>query len=414
MIAFSEILAHRIRTSQVAPRTLAPGECASKSGKNCRLCYAHRLEYEDELRIKNEAMQEFWKKLFPTIPLQPLIASPRGREYRVISKRRVFAAKNDFVFGLIDLNENKKYDALNVLRCAIEPKEHTALYDQVENVLRANFLQTLSGILQYVIIKGNYDEQWIILNVAETSPKAIHEINQLSKLLSIGKGSLKGLSVLIDAADSKYYTGSNKKTSEPRWRTVFGNKEIFHQVMEKKFLYHPLSFSQVNLSAMENLLLVAERLLQPNPQATLYDLYCGYGLFALCFADKFQRVVGVEMSLESIRSAIDNAKRQHVSNDRFITSKITHESIRRVMRTSSQQDIVILDPPRNGTLEGVIETIAAHSPRRVLHIFCNLDIIVTELERWKRSRYRVLEAIPLDNFPGTPSMELMVLLEPED
>jgi tRNA/tmRNA/rRNA uracil-C5-methylase (TrmA/RlmC/RlmD family) len=168
----------------------------------------------------------------------------------------------------------------------------------------------------------------------------------------------------------------------------------------------------VNLSHAPSLVGQAKRLLKLTPSDVFLDLYCGYGLFSLLFADSVKRVTGVELSRESIQAAVANAKRLHIDNCRFITSDISGETVGRVMVKGESPTTVLLDPPRNGTAPGVIETIAAYKPNRVVHIFCNIDIVFSELQRWKRSRFRVISAIPVDMFPGTSTIEIITLLEP--
>jgi tRNA/tmRNA/rRNA uracil-C5-methylase (TrmA/RlmC/RlmD family) len=73
---------------------------------------------------------------------------------------------------------------------------------------------------------------------------------------------------------------------------------------------------------------------------------------------------------------------------------------------------VILDPPRRGTSKGVIEAVAARTPSRVLHVFCNPDVLATELQRWFVCGYDILRVVPFDLFPGTDEIETMVLLGP--
>jgi tRNA/tmRNA/rRNA uracil-C5-methylase (TrmA/RlmC/RlmD family) len=74
--------------------------------------------------------------------------------------------------------------------------------------------------------------------------------------------------------------------------------------------------------------------------------------------------------------------------------------------------MVVLDPPRRGTEIGVIGAVANRAPAKVVHIFCNIDIIPAELEQWKRVGYQTSKIVPLDMFPGTPNLEVLVLLEP--
>ena len=158
----------------------------------------------------------------------------------------------------------------------------------------------------------------------------------------------------------------------------------------------------------------ARELLQPSADSALYDLYCGYGLFSLCMSKEVKSVTGVELSPYAVDSAASNAKRMHAENARFHRQDISAESIFKTLQRCGRKDIVILDPPRKGAAEGVIESIASQKPARVLHVFCNIDLIPDDLAGWKKNGYAVSEAVPLDNFPGTDDVEMMVLLKRDD
>ena len=100
-------------------------------------------------------------------------------------------------------------------------------------------------------------------------------------------------------------------------------------------------------------------------------------------------------------------------NARFIRTDINDETIERILAQATPSDVALLDPPRKGTSDGVIEAIAAKRPRKVVHIFCDIDIIGKELREWSKSGYTAKRAVPFDMFPGTPSIETMILLEPD-
>jgi tRNA/tmRNA/rRNA uracil-C5-methylase (TrmA/RlmC/RlmD family) len=98
---------------------------------------------------------------------------------------------------------------------------------------------------------------------------------------------------------------------------------------------------------------------------------------------------------------------------RFMSGQITSRGMEEMLPLSGDiPEAVVLDPPRRGTEKGVIGAIANRGPVKILHIFCNVDIIPEELEQWKRVGYTVSRILPLDMFPGTPNLEVMVLLKP--
>lgn len=411
---FEDLLTASLRTYEHQPRTLAPGECQSVDGRRCQLCSAGTIEYETEVQIKNGALQEFWKSLQLPVALEPLIPSPLGRGYRTVTKRKVFVHKGSVQLALIDPDESGKPEPFPVDRCAIEPAGHLEIYRRIQEAIEKPFARPLAEQLSYVVIKGNYREFTLIFNVREISGGVIKASNTLSKSLTKLFPSIIGLFLYLDESSGKYYLGVKNPRVRPTAKKLFGKSTIYHKACGKSFLFSPLSFSQVNQSLVERLVSEAGRLLALTKESRLYDLYCGYGLFALCLAEKAGSVVGVEISHDSIESAIENAARQKVERVRFLRSEITADAVGSILWKLRPYDRVILDPPRGGTAEGVIETIAALKPERVVHLFCNIDLMPTEIKRWQSGGYEIKKAVPLDMFPGTAAMETVALLEPRN
>ncbi len=409
MRTFEEYFRSAIRAAAITPRPLQPGECQSSSAKRCHLCHAVDLTYEAEVRLKGKALQEFWRQVSHA-PLAPLIASPLGRAYRTVTKRKAFHRTESVVLGLIDPSEDGAETSFNVVHCAIEPEGHAQIYAAVQSAMSKPHARSLADSLNYVVIKGSYSEFTIIFSVAEVSASVAKAANTLSKALTRSFPQVVGLFLFEDRSRGRYYLGTSNSRAKQVFRKVYGKNEIYQQIAGRSFLYSPLSFSQVNQSIVEMMIGTASELLDLKKTQTLYDFYCGYGLFSLCLAGKAKQVVGAEISAESIASASANAKRNTVKNSRFFRSDITGEALQRIMMNATNNDVVLLDPPRKGTGPGVIEAIAAKSPQRVLHIFCNIDLMPAEISRWQSCNYRVEHAIPLDLFPGTPAVETMVLL----
>lgn len=408
---FEELLAAAIRSHVHPPRTLAPGECQSVDGRRCRLCSAEALEYETEVEIKNGALQDFWTNLQLPVPLERLIASPLGRGYRTVTKRKVFVQKGSIQLALIDPDESGKPEPFLVDLCAIEPAEHAMIYRKIQEALEKPYARPLAEELNYVVIKGNYTEFTVIFNVREISGGVVKASNTLSKTLTKLFPSVIGLLLYLDETGGKYYLGVRNPRVRPTVKKLFGKSTIFQKACGKSFLFSPLSFSQVNQSLVDRLVNEAGRLLALTKESRLYDLYCGYGLFALCLADKAGSVVGVEISHDSVESAMENATRQKAERVRFLRSDITADAVGSILWKLRPYDRVLLDPPRGGTAEGVIETIAAVKPEKVVHLFCNIDLMPAEIKRWQSSGYEIRKAVPLDMFPGTAAVETIGVFE---
>ena len=414
MMSFKDLFAAELNSTATTTRTLKEGECQSASGQRCSLCYAVTTNYDTEAACKDRAAASFWSGLGTAICCSRLVPSPRGRAYRTVTKRKAFHQHGSMRLGFVGPADNPPPGGMSVGHCAIEPPSHAAIYHLIEEELHARSTAPLSELLLYAVIKGNYREHTVILNVREITPALVRAANAVSKSLTRQLGAMiTGIFLFEGDPQARYYLGTQDRRALPELRKLFGKKDLFVRVEGKVFLYPPLSFSQVNESLLDGFIAGARGLLAPSPGNMFYDFYCGYGLFALCFSPDVRNVIGVEASHQSVAAATSNARRQHAANARFVQAVINADVIETLMQKSPPHSLVLLDPPRSGTAEGVIESIADRQPARILHIFCNMDVLPGELKRWSSAGYVPVRAVPFDMFPGTPELEMMVLVQPE-
>ncbi len=401
MQTFKEIFHVGISRNKTKLITQPGKNCQTYHGKMCTLCPAINLAYDVESQIKNEAFQKFWAENNLDGKVHPLITSPRGRNYRTNSKRRAFLWNGDFMLGLTEQEEDGPIKPLNVMACAIEPELHAKIYDRLFKFFSSREGAGLSEFLNYTILKGNYETQALILNLRRFTGYERPHVTRLSKLITREFPSVVSIFV-AENEHSKYYLETL------RMNRIFGEKEITEFAGKEKLLYLPEAFSQTNSSMIDAMVDSAKNLLKPKSNEFFLDLYCGYGLFALSFAPLVAKTLALEIANASFSSAISNAKRIK-SSARFTKTDINEKAIEK-LSPLPENTIVLLDPPRQGTATGVIEALADNNVARVLHIFCEADIIPDELRRWKKSGYMATEVVPLDMFPATEHIETMVLL----
>jgi tRNA/tmRNA/rRNA uracil-C5-methylase (TrmA/RlmC/RlmD family) len=409
MTPFTEYLEHEIRRASQPPRAREAGECATVDGRLCPLCHARDLPYDAETRIRNAALQAFWPQAAAGIPLEPLVSSAPGRGYRSVTKRKVFAEPHGARIGLIETGPDGRSRPLPVQRCAIEPRTHAEVYRVVQAKLDKPYAKPLAASLRHVVVKGGMEEQTVIFTVDELSQPLTHAMNTLSKSLTHELPTVVSVFLYVDDASGSHYFGARDARKRPVFRRVFGKGEVRERACGLQFFFHPLSFSQVNPFVIDRFVTGIGDALELAKTQFLYDLYCGYGLFGLCLAARVKGVLGVEMSPLSVESATANAARMGMANARFQRSDLTPEAVHKAMARATPADVAIVDPPRNGAGEGVIEAIAMHDLARVAHLFCEIDLMPKEIARWKRHGYRPARAIPFDMFPGTNEAEIAVV-----
>lgn len=179
-------------------------------------------------------------------------------------------------------------------------------------------------------------------------------------------------------------------------------------------LHVPLaSFSQVNESVSDALVVWLRQRLGDRHHQLLVDLYCGAGMFALALAGQAEQVIGIERDRESIRAAAYNARKwdcKHVDFRRGNVEKL----LPRLVANHPQGDdvMVILDPPRTGCEKTVMRTIADWAPEHLLYISCNPTTQARDLKRLcNQTPYRLDQLALFDMFPRTAHFESVALLQ---
>ena len=189
-----------------------------------------------------------------------------------------------------------------------------------------------------------------------------------------------------------------------------GHAHVREEVGGVSFLISPTAFFQTNMIAAAALIdLVLDHAPASSP-LHVADLYCGSGLFSLALAARGHRVVAIEESAQAVRDGEANLRLNRLAPDRvrFITARV-EDALARVTKTHF--DLVVMDPPRSGCPEVVIDAVFSKAaPERVVYVSCNPAALARELPQILDRGYLVRRVQPVDMFPHTTHIETVVSL----
>ena len=163
----------------------------------------------------------------------------------------------------------------------------------------------------------------------------------------------------------------------------------------------PQSFFQTNTAVAAALYRHAGALVSALGPASLWDLYCGVGGFALSLAEPGRTVVGVESSEQAIEAARLSARELGVAATFVAGDAAGFASSRET------PELVVVNPPRRGIGE-LADRLEASSVSHVLYSSCNAESLGRDLARMPS--FVPGSARLLDMFPNTPHHEVLVLL----
>ncbi len=205
----------------------------------------------------------------------------------------------------------------------------------------------------------------------------------------------------------------NRKRSRhapPRDQRVIAGKDRLRDVRSGLELQlSPQTFTQVNPIQSERLYEVAVGQAGVVPGSSVVDLYCGVGVLSMLCAKAGASVVGVEVSQTAVEDARRNVELNGIAGCEICCDDAGGE----VWGASvdGPVDVFTINPPRAGIEHDVVGRVIAHSPRRIVYVSCNPVTLARDVQRFRREGYGVTAVQPVDMFPQTVHVEVVVRLK---
>jgi 23S rRNA (uracil1939-C5)-methyltransferase len=199
--------------------------------------------------------------------------------------------------------------------------------------------------------------------------------------------------------------GAEGVSLAPAW-DVFETQNVSRSIGDETYHFSADAFFQVNHELLVPLVREATR----NARGTVaMDLYCGVGLFTVPLARCFERVVGVESNPTAARFAQMNLQNARLKSARIITARVG-EWLNSHALESEAVDFLLLDPPRAGAENRVINAILARHPRQISYVSCDPATLARDLKKLLAAGYFLDSVAAFDMFPQTHHVETVVRL----
>ncbi len=331
---------------------------------DCGGCQIMHEDYLHQLQFKEQKIKELLEKFtgLDNIPIFPILS------------KEPFAYRNKVTFHgnhqKLGIYQEKTNQITEIDTCVIANDQINQIYKKILLFLRKNPNNTIQKLM---IRTTSLKESMVVLE---------------------GKINLQEFLPYLEEVTTVY---SNQKL-------VKGKESITENIFGMKFEIYPDSFFQVNYSMMLELYQLVIDFHKNKNWKTVLDLYCGTGTIGMLVSPYVEKVIGVESEEESIISANQCKKKNHVNNIDFI-----HGKVEMVIDQFSNIDIVIVDPPRSGLDSHTISCILKLAPEAITYISCDPATLARDLKLLKDS-YQILEVHPVDMFPNTYHVECVVFL----
>ena len=387
----------RLLTESPARRTPAC-PCYAKCGG----CSGMHMSYELTLQAKQQAVQDVLRRV-GGIDIDVPLPIGMNDPYHYRNKTAMPVAVKDGV-PRAGYYRPRSHDLTPVDTCPLsmppaDQAVHTVLEWMQAFSIPAYDETARSGLVRHIIIRTNRNGQSMV--TIATSEASLPHADVLCKALMEVPG-------VISVCQTVNTRGDNVILGDS-YQVLAGEPRLTDTLCGLSYRLSPLSFFQINPVQTERLYETAIRFAQLTPEDNVADIYCGAGTISLLAAQKTGRVTGIEIVPQAIEDARENALRNSIENADFICGA-AETVLPELVQDGLKPDVVLLDPPRKGADQAVLDAIAAASPNRIVYVSCDPATLARDLRCLAASGYHVEQVQPVDMFCWTGHVESVVKL----
>lgn len=366
----------------------------------CGGCQLRHLTYEEELWMKRQKVEDALRRIGGAeVSVEEILGSEQAEGYRNKSQ---FPVGPD---GSPGFYRARSHQVIPALDCRIQTPQANGAAAAVAAWARAQGItpydeSTGKGLLRHIYVRVNRSGEALVCLVVNGDRLPGEEV--LVKVLREACPETVGVMLNSNTRDTNVILGE-------KYRTLWGRDTLEDTLCGLTFKLSVPSFYQVNRPQAERLYAKALEYAGLTGEELVLDLYCGTGTITLCLTRQARRAIGAEIVPEAIEDAKENAVRNGIENAEFFCGDASAVSAR-LAAEGLRPDVVVVDPPRKGLAEDVVETIAKMGPRRVVYVSCDPGTLGRDVKRFGAQGYQAVRAAAVDMFPRTAHVETVCLL----
>lgn len=380
--------------------------------KECGGCQLQHLSYEGQLLAKEKQVRDVLTRIgkLENVKVHPVLGMSEPWRYRNKAQVPVGEREGGLIAGFY---QQRSHEIIDMEACMIQQEKNDEVVKAVKRIctkygVTAYKEERHKGTLRHIMARhGQVTKEVMVVLVTRTQ-----ELPNKEKIVKEIVESIEGVKSIIQNVNSK----KTNVILGDETRVLWGEEVIYDLIGNVKFAISSRSFYQVNPEQTKVLYDQALTYAELTGEETVIDAYCGIGTISLFLAQKAKKVYGVEIVPEAIANANRNAELNGIENVEFAVGE-AEVVIPNWYKEGIVADVLVVDPPRKGCDEALLQTIIEMKPKKVVYVSCNPATLARDLRVLEDGGYTTLEVQPVDMFPHTTHCEAvakLVLIEVEE
>jgi len=374
--------------------------------RQCGGCQLQALSYDQQLVFKTNKVKGHLERIggFTDIPMEPIIGMDELFHYR--NKAQFPVGRNKEGKIVTGFYAGRTHNIIENRDCALGVAENKEVLDRVIAHMEKYGIEpyneaTGKGLVRHVLIRYGYFTKEVMVCLILNGNKIPKEEQLVKSLCEIP--GMTSITINVNKKHSNVILGEEI-------RLLWGQEYITDRIGDISYQISPLSFYQVNPMQTQKLYAKALEYADLHGEETVWDLYCGIGTISLFLAQKAKFVRGVEIVPAAIENAKENAKLNGLENTEFFVGKAEEVLPREYKKNGVYADVIVVDPPRKGCDETLLETMVEMNPDRIVYVSCDSATLARDLKYLCERGYELRKVCPVDQFGMTVHVETVVLL----
>lgn len=381
-------------------------EPVCKVARQCGGCQIQQLCYEKQLEFKQNKVKGNLERIggLENLQMEPVKGMADPYHYRNKAQFPIGTDKEGNI--ITGFYAGRTHQIIPNTDCALGAEVNQEILQIILDFMNKNKVsayneETQKGLVRHVLIRYGKKTGEIMVCLVMNGDKIPKSQELVDNLCEIP--GMTSITISINRENTNVIMGKDV-------RVLWGQGYITDYIGNVKYQISPLSFYQVNPEQTEVLYSLALEFADLKGEETVWDLYCGIGTISLFLAQKAKQVYGVEIVPQAIEDARHNAEINGIKNAEFYVGKAEEVLPEKYKNEQIRADVIVVDPPRKGCEESVLDTMAEMKPDRIVYVSCDSATLARDVKYLGERGYEVVKVQVVDQFPHTVHVETVVML----
>ena len=372
----------------------------------CGGCQLMHVDYKKQLEYKENKVRNCLTRIggFSDFYMEPISGMEEPYYYRNKSQFPVGRNKDGSI--AIGFYAGRTHSIIDTRHCHIGAEINEDILAFMRSFIEKYKIESYDeeshkGLLRHILIRAGFNTGEIMVCLVINGTALPHS-DELVKGLCQIKG-MASICLNINKGKTNVILGDKVVT-------LWGAAYITDKIGSVMYRISPLSFYQVNPVQTKKLYDIALDYADLQGDEVVWDLYCGIGTISLFLAGKAKQVYGVEIIPQAIEDARTNARINNITNAEFYAGAAEEVLPRMYKEENIRADVIVVDPPRKGCEQSLLDTILTMAPKKVVYVSCDPATLARDLKYLCEKGYELVKVRAVDQFCHTTHVECVVLM----